>query len=566
VHGELRCFDNLKLALIFPVLMISRNNLNEYYDAVIIGGGLAGLCAGAYIARDGHSLLVCEQADQTGGYFRSFMREGFFFDSGLKAVENAGMLLPMLRQLKLEKAVNLHKSRTAMVLADIFIPLNESQDIQALYRVLGQHFADQQEGLKTLERQSAKISRWVNVMVTLPNPLFEEYAQIMGRLPEWLFHNLPALVNFSRTQRLLEVPLTDFLSRYLSNPNLIRILSELYFGGTPALFGLGYSKIYLDYYYPEKGMQSLTDVLAKYITDQGGQIQTGARVTKISIENGRARGVVLADGRVIKAQYVIAAADMKRTFLELIEPLALKVDFRQRIEKSEIGESTVCVFLGTDLPADQLPVQGCPHFYIHPDWIGIDAQDRMKADFFARTPVEISIPCWYNPALAPTGKSGIIISALAKSAFSQDWEIKDGKPTPAYHALKEKVADQLIEIVQRVIPGLKEHILFRQIATPYTYSRYTLNSGGSICGWTYDRQTTFHRQGSSGMGTSMLTPIPNLLQAGHWTVYPGGAPVAILSGRLAASYLDRQFKKEKGHQAGKRGDSITKTTLPGGEV
>jgi phytoene dehydrogenase-like protein len=126
--------------------------LNNYYDAVVIGGGLAGLTAGAYIARDGHSLLVCEQSDQTGGYFRSFQREGFYFDAGLKAVENAGILLPMLHQLKLDKKVNLHKSISAMVLADGFIVLKTTQDIRDYYGILGRHFPDQLPGLRALER------------------------------------------------------------------------------------------------------------------------------------------------------------------------------------------------------------------------------------------------------------------------------------------------------------------------------------------------------------------------------------------------------------------------------
>jgi phytoene dehydrogenase-like protein len=522
--------------------------MNDYYDVAIIGGGLAGLSAGAYIARDGLSLLVCEQADQTGGYFRSFSRDGFFFDTGLKAVENAGMLLPMLQQLKLEKKANLHKSISAMVLADDFMVLNTPRDIHQFYSRLGRHFPDQQPGLKALEKESDKISQWVNVMVTLPNPLFEEPKQMLGRLPGWLFHNLPALFSFRRTQSLLEVPLTNFLGRYLSNPNLIRILSQLYFGGTPALFGLGYSKIYLDYFYPEKGMQSLTDVLGDYIIEKGGHIQTRTRVIKIATEKGKAIGVELENGRAIKSKYVISASDMKRTFLDLIEPLALNADFRVRIEKAEIGESAICVFLGTDIPADKLPVQGCPHLYVHPDYMGIEAVDRMKDDFFSHTPVEMSIPVLNNPALAPPGKSGIIISALAKSGFSRDWETQAGKTTPAYYALKEKVADQLISIAQKVIPNLNKHILFRQIATPCTYSRYSLNSDGSICGWTYDRSTTFHRKGTAGMRTSMLTPIHNLLQAGHWTVYPGGAPVSILSARLAANYIERHSKKGKKNQ------------------
>ena len=463
----------------------------------------------------------------------------------MKAVENAGMLLPMLHQLKLDKKVNLHQTLSAMVLPDHFIPLKNLQDIREFYDLLGLHFPDQQQGLKALESQSKKISQWVDIMVTLPNPLFEEPKQILGRLPAWFFRNFPALINFYSTKALMEVPLSVFLKRYLSSPNLIRILTELYFGGTPALFGLGYSKIYLDYYYPENGMQSLTDVLEDYIVEKGGHIQTRTRVTKISIENGQARGVQLEDGRIIKSKYVIAASDMKRTFLALVEPQTLNNDFRNRIEKAELGESAVCVFLGTDIPPEKLPVHGCPHLYVHPDYEGIEETDRIKDDFFLRTPVEMSIPCLHNSALAPPGKSGIIISALAKSSFSHDWETQEGKPTPAYYASKEKVAEQLISIAQKVIPDLKQHILFRQIATPYTYSRYTLNSGGSICGWTYDRQSTFHRKGTAGMGKSMLTPIPNLLQAGHWTVYPGGAPVCILSGRLAASYLHRHISEKK---------------------
>jgi phytoene dehydrogenase-like protein len=432
-----------------------------------------------------------------------------------------------------------------MVLSDRLIVLKTPQDIHEFYGQLGRHFPDQQAGLTALEKESEKISRWVNVMVTLPNPLFEEPKQILGRLPSWLFHNLPALINFRRTQSLQEAPLTNFLGRYLSNPNLIRILSQLYFGGTPALFGLGYSKIYLDYYYPEKGMQSLTDVLGDYVVEKGGHIQTRARVTGITVNNGHAVGVEMEDGRKIKSKYVINAADMKRTFLDLIEDQALPPEFLTRIQKAETGESAVCVFLATDLPAEKLPVQGCSHLYVHPDLRGIDAEDRLNNDFFSRTPVEMSIPCLNNPSLAPPGKSGIIISALAKSGFSHDWETQEGQSTPAYYALKEKVADQLINIAQKVIPGLQDHILFREITTPHSYSRYTLNSGGSICGWTYDRNTTFHRKGTPGMGTSMLTPIRNLLQAGHWTVYPGGAPVCILSGRMAAAYVHRHIFKEK---------------------
>ena len=514
------------------------------YDVVVIGAGLAGLCAGAYVARDGCRVLVCEQAERIGGYFRCFSREGFTFDTGLKAVENAGMLLPMLRQLKLADKVKLRKCTSAMVLPNELITLRNINDIKRLYAVLGNHFPDQRQGLAALLRQSDRIATWVNAIATVPNPLFEEAKDLLPKILPWLIKNLPAMLNFRRTQSLLEVPMTTFLSRYVNDAALVRVLTELFFEGTPALFGMGYSRVYMDYYYADGGMQSLTDVLADYIREKGGVIQTGARVKMILVDKGKATGVELTNGCRISASYVVAASDMKHTFLDMVDPRILEAGFRTQVAEARIGESAACVFLATDMNPKDLPVQGCAHLYYLPDYQGIEPQDRMDEDFFARSPLEISIPCLNDPALAPPGKSGIIISALAKAEFCASWNTNKGEATPAYYALKESVADQIVKSASRIFPGLAEHILFRQIATPYTYARYTLNSGGSICGWTYDRQTTFHRGGLGAMQKSMLTPIDGLLQAGHWTVYPGGAPVCILSGRLAADYISRRSKKE----------------------
>jgi phytoene dehydrogenase-like protein len=520
--------------------------MTEEHDVLVVGGGLAGLCAGAYAARDGNSVLVCEQSDQTGGYFRSFTREGFTFDTGLKAVEDSGMLLPMLRQLDLESKVNLHKITSALALPDDFIPLHDRSDIREFYSVLGDHFPDQRRGLEALLRQSRKIAAWVNLMGTIPNPLFEEPRKILPKLGPWAMKNLPAILSFRRTQSLLEVPMTEFLGRYLTDPALVRVMTGLFFGGTPALFGLGYERVFLDYYYAHDGMQSLTDALSAYVQEHGGEIRTGTAVSRILVRHKRVAGVELADGKQICARYVIAAADMKHTFLDMTDPEALPPAFITRLRDAGIGESAVCVFLGTDIAPAALPVDGCSHIYFLPDYQGIEAVDRMNDDFFERTPLEMSIPCLNNPSLAPPGKSGIVISALAKYEFAGNWGMTEqGGATPQYYALKERVGNQLVKMASRVIPRLEEHILFREVATPRTYRRYTLNSGGSICGWTYDRQTTFHRKGTAGMQKSMLTPVHGLLQAGHWTVYPGGAPVSILSARLAAEHISRHGGKKR---------------------
>jgi phytoene dehydrogenase-like protein len=516
--------------------------VNNYYNVIVIGGGFAGLCTSAYLTSWGFSVLVCEQASETGGYFRSFTRDGFKFDTGLKAVENAGMLLPMLKQLKLENKVKLMKSRTALVLPDRFVALKDKKDINLFYEALANHFPNQRTGLKAILGESEKISDWVNFLVTIPNPLFEEPKNLMKHLPGWFVRNLPSLIRSPSMNRLMEVPLTDFLSRYLSDIELIRILTELFFSGTPALFGLGYSRIYFDYVYPEGGLQDLTKALSEHILEHGGEIRTSTQVRKILVKEGKAFGVELTDGQKIDSDFVVSASDMKHTFLDLIDSTQLEQRYRERFQKAEIGESAVGVFLGTDIPPDKLPVQSCPHIYVFPDYHGIEARERLEENFFSHTPVEMSIPCLYNDSLAPKGKSGIIISALASTGFAGNWGIENGKPTEKYNEIKDKVTEQLINIACKIIPNLKDHIILKETATPYTYERYTLNSGGSACGWTYNRKTTFHRKGIDNYRTAVLTPINGLFQAGHWTVYPGGAPVCVLTARLAAENIRRQKK------------------------
>jgi phytoene dehydrogenase-like protein len=74
---------------------------DQRYDAIVIGAGLSGLTAAAYLAQAGARVLVCEQTEQISGLFNSFERNGYQFDSGIKAVENSAVMLPMLAQLGL---------------------------------------------------------------------------------------------------------------------------------------------------------------------------------------------------------------------------------------------------------------------------------------------------------------------------------------------------------------------------------------------------------------------------------------------------------------------------------
>ena len=72
------------------------------FDVVVAGGGMAGLTSAAYLCKAGLGVALLEKEAQVGGLVNSFERGGFVYDGGIRAMENSGIVRPMLRQLGIE--------------------------------------------------------------------------------------------------------------------------------------------------------------------------------------------------------------------------------------------------------------------------------------------------------------------------------------------------------------------------------------------------------------------------------------------------------------------------------
>lgn len=75
------------------------------YNTIIAGGGIAGLTSAAYISRAGRKTLLIEKNRECGGLVNTFNRDGFVFDAGVRALEDAGIILPMLEELGIDLRV-----------------------------------------------------------------------------------------------------------------------------------------------------------------------------------------------------------------------------------------------------------------------------------------------------------------------------------------------------------------------------------------------------------------------------------------------------------------------------
>jgi phytoene dehydrogenase-like protein len=363
------------------------------------------------------------------------------------------------------------------------------------------------------------------------NPVFFDSLDAKRKSLPWLASNLGLFLELRREGTFIGQRLDAYLGSRTRNPDLIRLLCEPFFEGTPMFFGLGYSRLFQDYYYPRGGMQAIPDLLARYIESRGGEIRRSCRIEKIGAEGGKAVRAISSEGEAFEASAFVYAGDMRRLYFGLLDGLPGLETIRERIGASKPAESVFTAYLCLDLPPDGLPSRESHLIHIPRAILGPRQEARKGEGHFRQTSLEISIPCLRDPSLAPPGKTGMILSA---AALPEDLGADPSGDRGAYLRRKDRIAADLLANAEALYPGLSARVENSITASPFTMERHTLNSKGAVNGWTADRSRVPVPLDFFKFPAAIETPLPNLKQAGHWVFSPAGAPVAIMSGKLAA--------------------------------
>ena len=145
----------------------------------------------------------------------------------------------------------------------------------------------------------------------------------------------------------------------------------------------------------------------------------------------------------------------------------------------------------------------------------------------------ISAPSLHLPHLAPEGKSSLNLQVNVSYHWQNGWATGTDDPfvrTPQYRKLKNKVLDDIIREAEYVIPGLSERIVYKEMATPRSFSRWTLNPEGAIMGWTFDAL----RCHMAKEYARFRTPYKNLFMAGQYATWPAGVVFSAMSGKIVS--------------------------------
>jgi phytoene dehydrogenase-like protein len=524
------------------------------YDAIVIGGGIAGLTASAYLAKAGLLTLLCEKENACGGLINAFERDGFVYDGGIRALENSGVVFPMLKHLGLE--VDFVKNHISIGMENRVVRVNSDASVIEYQALLDEFYPESKEEISLIFEQIKKIMHYMDVQYGIDNPVFldmkKDREYMLKIIVPWVFKYALTAPKITAMNK----PVVDFLKAYTRNQSLLDIITQHFFQETPAFFALSYLKLYLDYNYPLGGTGKLTEKMVAFIKDHQGTIHTNTNI--VNVDPAR-KQVTDAQGNTYGYRRLIWAADLKTFYrilnLDNMADAQIKKTIIERqgaVQDKKGNDSVYTLFLGVDLNKEYFASKHSEHFFYTPVKTGqsVAGETPLQADrrgieqwlekFFALTTYEISIPVLRDASMAPTGKTGLIVSVLfdyrlARLVEEMGW----------YEEFKSFCGTCIINTLEASIyPGLKQTVVQQFSSTPLTISRVAGNTDGAITGWAFTNNPMPAESRLPKIMNSVKTPVPNVFQAGQWTYSPSGLPISILTGKISADKVIQGLKKK----------------------
>jgi prolycopene isomerase len=437
-----------------------------HYDVIVIGSGIGGLVTATQLAAKGIKVLVLERYLIPGGSAGYFEREGYRFDVGASMIFGFGQQGTTNLLTRALAAVDRHlETISDPVQIHYHLPqgldLRVHQNYEKFIQELGDRFPHERRGIRQFYDECWKVFNCLNVM----DLLSLEELRYLTRV--FFQHPLACL----GLVKYLPQNVGDIARRYIRDRQLLQFIDmECYCWSvvpadrTPMInAGMVFSdRHYGGINYPKGGVGQIALQLAEGLADKGGEICYQARVTEILLDRGRAIGVKLANGKKYFAKRIVSNATRWDTFEKL-----LPADLKPRSEKrwqSRYQKSPSFLSLHLGVQADLLPLGTDCHHILLEDWKDMESEQGT---------IFVSIPTLLDPSLAPSEHH--IIHTFTPS-WLETWQNLSPKD---YQHQKESAAEQLIDRLELIFPGLHAKLDYQEVGTPRTHRRFLGRIDGS---------------------------------------------------------------------------------------
>ena len=454
-------------------------DIEEVYDAIVIGAGIGGLSCALHLAKSGKKVAVFEQHSVAGGSCSSFKRKGFTFDAGahiFSDLNRIGLLNIILKLLD----INFEFIRCTPDDRFIFPEFKYE---------LPEHFDGFKKDIKEVFNNDSKC--------------VDEFFKAVRTL----------LKSENIDESLAYITYEELMNKFFSDSKTKKILSAqwLFKGLTPNEMSsidaitLLYSYWYGGSYYPIGGSQKFSDALVNRLIELGGRMAFRSEVKEICVKDEKVSGVILNTGEVVKSKIVVNNGAVKNISTMLNESY-LNADVLNYIKKGRQSISLFTTYWG--IKADYSYVDGKSGWHFN-NW---DLNDKDV--------LLVTIPTLMDPSLAPCGHHIVETFSYADTVQLEYFSQK-----------KAFEMNKILDKLERIFGDFKDRVIVSEASTPATIEKYTMNSQGSVYGWAFTKEQAGKRRMDFNLG------ITGLYQVGHWTKPGAGITPVVISGRLVARQI-----------------------------
>jgi len=489
---------------------------------IVIGGGLGGLSTGIYAQMNGYQCQIFEHARHPGGVASEWKRRGYTIDGGIHFYMGwrQGPDHDIYRELGVDQ-----KDRYVEITTYGRFPdpsKNRTLDITKDLDQLAATMKDiSPKDSKFIEKiiKGAKAFRHSNMTASMEKP---------PDMSRW-WDTLKMMFKMKGTLRYYSgwyLRSLEEAARELHDPWLAHVFKHLFLPEVPVVFVMmilgalssGNMAVRKD------GSGGFARALEKRYLDLGGGVAYGSTVQEIMVEKDRAVGVRLENGEEYRADHMVSAADGYSTLYDLLGGKYLTVELKKLHQEWPLWKPVVLINYGV-----------ARDFSNEPSILMLKPASNTTAGF-------LTGDCWvirifnYCSDCAPAGRT--LVQVMIESQWEPWKDLRQNEN--AYKTEKEMTAKQVLERLNEIWPGIEDQVEMTNVATPYTWWRYTRNRHGSFEGFAVTDKifTTQVKR--------ILPGLDNFFMAGQWVVPGGGVIPTLVSGKHAAMLMCRRDGKTFG--------------------
>lgn len=524
------------------------------HDVVIVGAGHNGLVCGAYLAKAGYKVLAVERRPVIGGAcITESPWPGYLVSSAsyLMSLLQPKIILDL--ELKKHGLEIVGSSPTTCLLDDkrAFTFWPDPDRLHAEIARISPHDADAYRDYRACLERMTPFIRDI-IWETPPDFTSRDFSKLV-RSAKFALKYFKYRHLFNDVYDILTMSAYDYLRRWFESDAVIAMLGYYVPGGgthasmkMPATAFACIRVLVRDNAteagpggFVRGGMGSISAAIARSGATHGLEVRTNAPAKRVIVENGRATGIELGDGEIIRARCVASNANAKTTFLKLLGPADLPAGFQAKVNSIRTQSGLFKVHLGASRLPQYSAFSPSPDL-AYPGSIRIGSSvaylekafDDAKHDLMSSEPfLSIMVPSIHDPSLAPPGE--YFLSILGGHVAYQD-------DPSGLQQLRAKVLDRTLAIIERHAPGFRDHVLHSEVLTPNDIEERFDLPGGHVHHGDLTLDQVFTNRPVGGCA-DYRTPVPGLYLSSSST-HPGGGVTGV-PGHNAAREIMRDLRR-----------------------